>query len=214
MRFNRRPKNEPKIECLSFVGVRERGWTPKLIAQFLGEPDRLVDNPHYRRAAPMRMYTLERVVAAEALPEFLIAKEKADKRVEVGLKVAEKKRASLCDQAEKLPIHLKPLHDDVLIDHAIWHYNDRGPHMYANGDYNERWEPASRTSDAAFLERIQVNYVRHALTVYDDALEECAAKVGVHQAVSIIRRRVYETIAEAYPRLANECYRQHIARGG
>ena len=44
----------------------ERGWTDGLIKRYLGEPDKLVPNPHYRRArAKMRLYDLARVVQAE-----------------------------------------------------------------------------------------------------------------------------------------------------
>ncbi|MYC74488.1 hypothetical protein F4X10_01780 [Candidatus Poribacteria bacterium] len=41
--------------------ISERGWTKGLINELLGEPDVFVDNPHYKSAAPMRLYFLDRV---------------------------------------------------------------------------------------------------------------------------------------------------------
>jgi hypothetical protein len=57
-------------EYVTPSGMTTHGWTPAAIARFLGEPDDLADNPHYRRAAPMRLYKTERVLAAEQTPEF------------------------------------------------------------------------------------------------------------------------------------------------
>ncbi|MGA7742074.1 MAG: hypothetical protein WCE40_09575 [Polyangia bacterium] len=52
--------------------VLERGgWNRRLIDGLLGAPDRLAPNPHYRRAAPMRLFALDRVAAAEKTAAFL-----------------------------------------------------------------------------------------------------------------------------------------------
>lgn len=48
---------------------RQRGWTETLIAALLGAPDALCPNPHgFRR--PMRFFSQDRVLAAEAEPAF------------------------------------------------------------------------------------------------------------------------------------------------
>ena len=61
--------DEPKYVTKSRL-VGERGWSDKSMADLLGEPDRIVPNPHYRSAAPMRLYLLERVEAAERSRHF------------------------------------------------------------------------------------------------------------------------------------------------
>ena len=66
-----------KHPALSLTGLRHRGWTPDLIDAFLGEPDEVRANPFFTRAAPMRLYALERIEAAEQLPSFAEAKAKA-----------------------------------------------------------------------------------------------------------------------------------------
>lgn len=53
--------------CLSELS--DRGWTPKLIEEHLGDPDHIKANPYYRRAAPMRLYNACRVTAAEQTSE-------------------------------------------------------------------------------------------------------------------------------------------------
>ena len=61
--------------------VLERGWTRAMMRDVLGEPDKEVPNPHYRRAgAPMKLYRLARVVEAESSEDYCVAKAKADKR--------------------------------------------------------------------------------------------------------------------------------------
>ncbi len=43
----------------------ERGWTDYTIRRILGEPDKYACNPHYKNAAPMRLYLIKRVDEAE-----------------------------------------------------------------------------------------------------------------------------------------------------
>jgi hypothetical protein len=62
--------------------------------------------------------------------------------------------------------------------------------------------------------RITVNYLRHHLTAYDTHLEQVAGQIGVRQAGNVIRRRMYDEVAKAYPELAEECQRQMQARYG
>src|SRR2546422_10912983 len=82
--------------------------------------------------------------------------------------------------------------------------------------YNEQHEAsenyASHKSDAAFLTRIAVNFIRHELTEYDYALADVAGKIGITKAVDGIRQKVYSAIARAYPGFATECERQCAAR--
>jgi len=61
----------------------EWGWTDRLILKFLGEPDKLAPNPYYRNAgAPMRLYSISRIEAAEATEDFISASKATAKRQE------------------------------------------------------------------------------------------------------------------------------------
>ena len=62
--------------------LKSRGWTQAMIRDVLGDPDRTAPNPHYSKGAPMKLWLLEDVEAAERSDEFAAAKTKADKRRE------------------------------------------------------------------------------------------------------------------------------------
>jgi hypothetical protein len=49
--------------------VKERGWSDFMIDMYLGKPDKIVPNPHYR-SRRSQLYALKRVIAAEQAPEF------------------------------------------------------------------------------------------------------------------------------------------------
>lgn len=56
--------------------ISERGWTKGLINELLGEPDLFVDNPHYKSAAPMRLYFLDRVKHIEQTSDVFKSRRK------------------------------------------------------------------------------------------------------------------------------------------
>lgn len=53
--------NQVKEEYLSRGKLKERGWTDKIIRQFMPLCDKEKKNPYYASASPMRLYLLERV---------------------------------------------------------------------------------------------------------------------------------------------------------
>ena len=59
------------IEITMSEVLERGGWNRRLIDMLLGAPDRLAPNPRYRRAAPMRLYALDRVETAEKAEAFL-----------------------------------------------------------------------------------------------------------------------------------------------
>jgi hypothetical protein len=63
----RREARQPRY-MLHMRHLRERGWTPAMVRDFLGAPDELRRNPVFSSAPPMRLWTLEHVREAEALP--------------------------------------------------------------------------------------------------------------------------------------------------
>ena len=68
-----------------------------MIRDVLGGPDAEVPNPYYSKAAPMQLYYLRRVVAAEASEQYQQARQKADKRrhaAQKGLSAARAVRAA------------------------------------------------------------------------------------------------------------------------
>jgi hypothetical protein len=50
--------------------LKGRGWTDTGITKFLGPCDKTAANPHYRKAAPMHLLLVDRVMAAEQTDEY------------------------------------------------------------------------------------------------------------------------------------------------
>ncbi len=191
---------------LTMTQLKERGWTAALVKKFLDPPDATRPNPHYKSAAPMRLYTASRVEAAGSCEDWKTAVARARTRSEVGKAVAARKAADLVKEAEQLPITVTRLPLDQLRKRAIASYN--AFHEELLWERGHDYETADAQSDPAFLERITVNYIRHHLTAYDTHLEEVAGRIGVSQAIATIRRRVYAAIEATHPEYAEECQRQ------
>jgi hypothetical protein len=86
------PEISAASRCAGAYGLKERGWTEGMIRDLLGEPDRYVDNPHYKSAGRMRLWRLQKVEAAEAAPEFAQRKQRADRQCAGAAKAAETRR--------------------------------------------------------------------------------------------------------------------------
>jgi hypothetical protein len=83
------PETAAAAQCIGAWGLKERGWTESMIRDFLGKPDLRVDNPHYKSAAPMRLWRLQRAEAIEVTPEFAAARERAGRRCAAAAQAAE-----------------------------------------------------------------------------------------------------------------------------
>lgn len=194
----------PAPAHVSLAGLKARGWTPALIATFLGAPDLVRDNPHYKSAAPMRLYALARVEEVEASDAYRQAVAAGAARRQGARQAAQTKRAALLAAVETLQI-LVPVYEQAALTRAACeHYNGR----QAAREWQEWSEPATPQSHPDFLARISVNMIRHALTSYEEELEQMYGKVGVREAYRQINAQVYAAIAAAYPTLAEECQRQ------
>lgn len=80
------------VECIGAPGLKARGWTEAMIRDLLGKPDLYADNPHYKTAAPRRLWLLRRAEAAEALPGFAARKERAARQSAAATRVAEMRK--------------------------------------------------------------------------------------------------------------------------
>ena len=184
------------------AAVLNRGWTRTLIDQFLGEPDRTRVNMHYKSGPRVRLFDRERVERIEATPEFWAAAERAQPRREAAAKGVAIRAARTMAYAEGGPeIRVPDLDEATLIRRACDSYN------WYNSDLG-RDSHAAADSDPEFLRRISVNYLRHEMTDYDARLGHVAGQVGVRDAYEVIKERVLEAIADAYPWLGSECQRQ------
>jgi hypothetical protein len=86
------PEIAAASRCIGAPGLKERGWTESMIRDLLGEPHLRVDNPHYKTAAPMRLWRLQRAEAVEATPEFAAARERGERQCAAAAKAAETRK--------------------------------------------------------------------------------------------------------------------------
>ncbi len=86
------PEIAAAVECIGSPGLRERGWTEAMIRDLLGKPDLLVDNPHYKTAAPRRLWRLRKVEAAEATPEFTRRRGRAARQCAAAARASETRK--------------------------------------------------------------------------------------------------------------------------
>jgi len=201
----------PAEEMLTKSGLKARGWTDTGIAQFLGAPDATKPNPKYRSAAPMLLFLLTRVEAAETTSGYRLWRAASDRRREsAGVAVAGRK-ARLLATIEVWQPSVPLLNEEEVRRMAVANYNEiQG--LRDSWNRAPEWSPAMETTDRRFLDRITVNYLRHVRTNYDELLASLHGKVGIEEAKELVREQVYEAIAEAYPDLAPECSRQERAR--
>ncbi|MGN0394929.1 MAG: hypothetical protein ACI4EF_06165 [Coprococcus sp.] len=199
-------QKEEMITQSTIIGM---GWTKSMIDKFLPEPT-LKDNPHYKNAAPMKLWRKNDVIEIMETPEFIEAMEKAAKRKEAAGKAKQTKQKKLADEMEKVIASLSVLivPEKNLIKRTIKAKNE----WYAfNASLRNEWldyEVTVGGVDDSTLNRWVVNYIRHRLVRYDDALRLMDGRVGKYDVYPEFKRAVLEKIAEAFPNYAAECQRQ------
>lgn len=190
--------NEPLY--LNHTNLKKRpGWSEKVIDQFLPTPCTTRRNPHYRSAAPTKLYKMSRIKEVEAMPDWQQQSLLTNKRkVAAGL-ATETKRENLLQYVESLTITVPEMDSEELIELACAHYNAH--QAWKQQEFGHDWEEASPDSDESFLKRITTNYLRHMLTRYEKELKRIAGKVGVEDAYERLKERVNEAIYHQYPHL-------------
>ena len=185
----------------------ERGWTDKLIKTFLPEPDLVLPNPRFRSGADMQLFKVSRIELIEKSEEFKAQEQGTAKRKASAKKAVETKLERLQEYLANVKIEVPVLSKDELIKRACQHYNS-----IQSWRENEGRKTCGMTADkysaTDFLERICVNYLRHALTKYEQHLDEISGKVGVYDGYLEIRHKIFEKISGVYPWLKVECLRQ------
>lgn len=177
---------------------KERGWTELLLKRFLKAPDLIVDNPHYKSSPPMRLYSIVRLQAIEATPEFKVMMESANGRKKKANKAVDTKRNRIMAHVNALKIDVPEMAEEELKKRAVKSYNDFKERKAMDHDDWE-FEPATVDADDAFLNRISLNYLRHHCTRYENELRNIFGKVGVDQAYEILKEKINNAILEKYP---------------
>lgn len=215
---SRRAKAETKTQApapppkapryITPTGLRgKRYWTDKMIQDLLGEPDEMADNPHYRSAAPMRLYLLSRVDAIESTLDVEAMKQARLKRSAAARRAVATRQKNL--EMRIFTINLNYRFDEPLAlvrskaataNEEIVAYHEREYQAYVERCLARGEEPEPRRGPAhpkvAAEDRWAINYLRHERSSYDDLLYEFGS-----WARDILRRRIHQEIAKTYPEL-------------
>ncbi|MEV5971618.1 hypothetical protein [Streptomyces sp. NPDC051921] len=180
---------------VTVAGLRGRGWSDAMIGELLGQADVQGRDPRRWTLAPVRLYLLARVEAVERTPEFLGSAAVAGRGSAAGGVGAERRRRAVLAAIRAEPLEVPRLPAAELERRAVRHRHLLGARS-----------PGGIAAGA--MVRWQVGYLRHALSRYDTLLDGLYGDTGRAEAERLLRRRVYEAIATAYPHLAHECRRR------
>ncbi|MFE7597396.1 hypothetical protein [Streptomyces sp. NPDC057494] len=209
---------------VALAGMRRRGWSDAMVRDLLGTPDVQGRDPRRWSLAPMRLYLLARVETVERTPEFTEAAALCRTRAAASGVHAERRRAAVLTAIRAEPIEVPLLPGPELERRAVRHRHLLGARSPGPRREDAPPSPGPRREDAppgtaaagsapvpppsGALVRWQVSYLRHALARYEALLDGLYGETGRGEAERLLRRRLYEAIAAAYPPLARECRRR------
>jgi hypothetical protein len=183
--------------------LKQRGWTDSAIRKFLGEPDKLKPNPHYKKAPPMRLYDSDRVEQTEESEEwkewYQKSLDRREKQSQAMQESAQKKRQELIEKAKAmLEYHFpekKPTPQAVI---SHW-WENRQNHELSRDRFDAFFAlsiPAQEDLDAETLNRWAQNMLRHEYTNYDEICLFLGGEIGKEEAYNALRGTVDKAIDE------------------
>jgi len=219
---------------ISLSGLKARGWSQRLVDTVLGEPHALADNPHYKCAAPMRLYYRAHVETLEQLPDVHAAIERSlnqsaskkrsniarreteeieqRQRAEAWAKAeAERETKRAQDEAElfkniwETPVTVTAMDRWELEEKAVRHHAA----WYRNGRATQVNSLPRQALDALVLEYIEL----HLLVWQQNKTVELSRK-RAKDWYRTIGTRISDAVAAAYPHLAETCRRQALTEFG
>lgn len=219
-----------RTEMIAQTTIIGMGWTKSMIDKLLPEPT-LKPNPHYKCAAPMKLWEKSLVIETMETDEFQKMLEKAQSRKAAANAAVETKKQNLIDdligKADQARITILP--DDELITATLIakkkdiqnRLENRYNRLYELVVYRrcELYEELDEAEEDLqnfdfskpgedTLNRWIVNYIRHNLINYDSTLQRTKGKTGKQESYPIYKCRILQRISEAYPKYADECARQ------
>ncbi len=197
-----------KETYLTKTELKSRGWTDSIIRKMDLIPDMTKQNPVYKSAPEMKLYLTEKIKNLENTEKFIGLIEKSKKRKKSSIKGVETKRNKTINYVNSLKIVIPKISLEELKKCAIDHYNSFLLIKEERNIYKDYSTVFYNCKDFDFLNRIQVNYIRHELTDYEEKLRNLFGKVGKSKAYKLLKCKILDEISKQYPMLKEECYRQ------
>lgn len=210
--------NKPEMICQGTL--ISLGFTKSMIAKLLPEPE-LVTNPHYKCAAPMKLWEKSVALAVMDSPEYSKLATKAATRKAAGKKAYQSRIFNLQQQMIEFAnaIDLQALSDGELREKMqssrIRYYQtiEESCERYGDMDYDyDRFsidpEAYVKNADEETTQRWIVNYIRHELIDYDRIAYSLRGKIGGSYGYVALKLSILNKIAEVYPKYSEECEKQ------
>lgn len=183
--------------------ILARGWTKKMIDEFLPEP--ILKNNLYNSRSKIRLHAEHDVLEAEQTDAFKIAFEKAEKRRNAARKAVLTKKTKLENEMQYAADHIHVLQKPIeYIRKMTLQAVQRRAIEKGSVEFVADCAPEET------VRRWMVNHIRHNMTEYDSALLTVNGKVGKDEAYRKFKNIVLDKIAEEYPELAEECKKQKL----
>jgi len=203
------PSGDVARTLITQTMLRDRGWNEKMIRELLGQPDEQRPPAYHLQRAPLRLYLLERVEAAERTADFAQMQAQRQRRQAAGGQIipelAVPAASQVMQEIEALTIKLQRLTLPELIERAcehqtVWATVQKRPVKPVRGD-----------SPANDLNRVSVHYLFSSQQTpeYQDLHARLVQLPETREARQRLKARVYQAIAERYPHLALECEQQN-----
>ena len=150
----------------------------------------------------MLLWDKKVVELKEQTAEFNVIKEQKNKRIKAATKAISVKTDKLLEQISRYNIQVEKLSTESLRRITL---NEKSEYYLSKDDYLDLDE-----IDDNVIQRWEVNYVRHNLTLYDNECNKLFGRVGKDKAHTLLKNNVLDEIAKMYLHLKKECKRQKI----
>ena len=210
-----KPRETPKPRYMTVTRLKQQfGWTDRLITRYLGTHDQEGTNPHYKSAAPMRLFSIERTNDTQAKSPHI--QQELQKNLDKRAKTQAASQANVLKQREQLlqeteamlPIFTNLPHTNAgrLMEKAT---RQRRKFLEETLDYGYYNVPINDGGPAD--QARAVSMIRHEHTNYDDLLETMPRSTNAVTNTLIyltVKTGVNNLIANTIPQLADACMTQ------
>jgi len=129
---------------VSMPTLARRGWTPAMVKAHLGPPDETAKNPHYACAAPMKLYSVLRVLRAEQQQSWVDDLALAAKRKAAAARGRATRKRNAKEAERKTLADVGILPAVFTVNRAAKRFRDDARQSYEWGDRRTAGEYAAR----------------------------------------------------------------------
>lgn len=182
--------------------LRERGWTETGIKKFLKSPDRHIENHLYPNAAPMGLFKKSRASRIENSNEYKEWVKRNERKKEGAHKAHQTKMNGLLEELQEYEIEIDEIDRSTLLALTVEHVKQH------RSDSMREHLLQVLASDQVAQKVLMVNYLRHSVLCSKDISMKLHHRIGRDAANHRLNQLVCSKIAEIYPYLSEEAYKQ------